>query len=84
MARAESRRASLQKTIGHSRIEWPIAEIGYNQRLLRLRLSVRIAPLGRCAALLLLGRAVLLLWSGVLLLRRGVLLLRRAALLLRH
>jgi hypothetical protein len=69
----ESRTASLQKTLGHSRIERPNAEVGYNQQLLRLRLSVRVAPLGRCAVLLLLGRAVLLLWGGVLLLGRAVL-----------
>jgi hypothetical protein len=62
--------------MGHSRIKWPIAEVGYNEQLSRLRLSVRVAPLRRCAALLLLWSAVLLLWSGVLLLGRAALLLR--------
>ena len=74
-----SGKASFQKTLGPSRIEWPNAEVGDNRSPLPLRLSVRVAPLGWCAVLLLLGCAVLLL------LGRGVLLLLgRAVLLLRH
>jgi hypothetical protein len=91
----ESRRANPPKKMGHSRIEWPIVEVAHNSQLLRL--CVRVASLGRCAALLLLRCAVLLLLGctalllrcavllllgcTALLLRCAVLLLRRTALL---